>query len=464
VLARWITGLLLVFLPQNDRSYLQFQPNTTLLAFTALVTLATGLICGLLPAVQASSGSPGTTLKSTTQGLSGGRRGIIARFALVAQLAVSLVLVIGAGLFARSLGRLNNSTGGFERRGLILAKVNPEKAGYQKPQLARFYRELLERLNSTPEIASAALSVISPLSGDAWWDPAIVPGYIPAPNELTTTYMNEVGPRYFETMKIPFVAGRDFQQRDQVNGAKRVAIVNESFARRFLAGKNPIGVKFSVGGERDFEDAEIVGVVKDAKYLSVRDTEKDLAYAPLASDNGGTIVVRPSTGLSAAVCAAAIRQAVASAGKDVPVLTHELEEDVQRSFQRDQLITRLSAAFGALGLVLASIGLYGVMAYAVSGRTREIGVRMALGAEPGQVLWMVLRETIGLTAIGILIGVPFGIMASRLIASQLFGVSPWDPLTIGLSVSVLATAALLAGYIPARRATKIDPIRALRYE
>jgi len=285
---------------------------------------------------------------------------------------------------------------------------------------------------------------------------------VPAPEEDNIAYNSITAPGYFQAMGIPMVAGRDFEDHDRIPEARRVVIVNERLARHYFPDRNPLG-QIIVQGQKN-PTLEIVGVVKDTKYQSLREPQRDLVYYPLSSTGWNTMVVRPKPGVAPPVVEAEIRSAFAAAAKEVPVETGRIEQAVQRSLGRDRLVAQLSAAFGLLGVLLASIGLYGAMAHAVSSRTREIGIRIAVGADPWDVIRMVLKQSLSVTGLGIVIGLPAAIAGSRLVSSLLFEVSPSDPLTLAVSAAVLAAAALLAAWWPARRAARLDPSRALRCE
>ena len=293
-----------------------------------------------------------------------------------------------------------------------------------------------------------------------------MPGYIPPRSETTTVYLNAVSPRYFETLGTPIVAGRDFSERDGP-GRPKVAIVNEAFVRRFFHSGNPIGKTFSVARNVDMRNLEIVGVVKDSRYSSLREKTRELVFMALYQfgDNvGGVIEARLKSGVSAAAVTLEIRKAVESLSPGIAVEIERFDEQIGRSLRQDRMVAMLSGFFGLLGLLLASIGLYGVMAYSVSCRTGEIGIRMALGAARPAVLWLIVRETALLAAAGAILGAPAAIAASRLVATQLYAVSALDPLTISLATFVIVAVALMAGYLPARRASSVDPTVALRCE
>jgi predicted permease len=285
---------------------------------------------------------------------------------------------------------------------------------------------------------------------------------------MTTSYMNSVSPRYFATLQTPLLAGREFTDADDKD-SRRVAIVSESFARRFFPGGDAVGRKFTVGAGRDrnLTDLEIVGVVANTKYANPREKQKELVYLALYQSQfgvNGTILVRLAPGSSAGAASAEIRKIAAEIGKEVPAEVQPYDRLFERALQQDRMVALLSASFGLLGMTLASIGLYGVMAYAVSSRTGEIGIRMALGARRASVVWMILRECLLLAAIGVVIGIPVTLLSARFIAGYLFGLAPADPPALLLATLILLTVALLAGYLPARRASSLDAAIALRSE
>jgi len=437
MLAHWITQALLLFLPKGDVGFLALRLDTRMLLFAAAVTVLTALCFGLLPALHATKVDPGSVMKESSRGSSGGRRAWLARGVVVAQIAVCLVLVIGALLFARSLRNLSRSDFGFQCGGLLLVDVNPSKGGFKSDRATLFFKDFLNRLNTTPAFRSGSCAFITPLSGGMWWEPAAVPGYIPAQNEMTTVYLNSVSPRYFATMGTPVLKGREFTEADDRN-SRRVAIVNESFARRFFAGTDAVGRKFSTGNgkEKDTTSLEIVGVVANTKYGNPREKQKELVYLAMYQGQfgvGGAIQVRLAPNISTDGATSEVRKIAAEIGKEVPAEVRPYDKLFERALQQDRMVALLSAFFGLLGMALACVGLYGVMAYAVNSRKGEIGIRMALGARPGSVVRMILRESLLLGAIGIAIGIPVALVAARFVAGYLFGLAAADPLTLGLA-------------------------------
>ena len=455
-IAFWTTRLLLTFIPEEDHTYLVFRLSARNVAFTGLATITTGLLFGVLPAMRVARVPLNAVFASASSRVIGGRRGWLTRSVVVLQIAVSLFLVTGAGLFARTLSKLNAETGGFDRRGLAYADISGLQQ-YPPAKAGALFSEVVDRLDQTPEIAAASAISTLPIRNRPSWAPAIVPGYIPRPDEPTTVFFQTAMPRYFQTMGIPLLAGRDFEASDRA-ARPTVAIVNRHFADRFFNGRDPMGQTFQVAGQ--FGDLRLIGIVETTNLADFREPERDVVYFPAGPSFRGTIVVRPKAG----AVGATVRSIVAVADRNLHVSIGQMEDVVQTSFSRDRLVAELSAGLGVLGLILACIGLYGVMAYAVSARIPEIGIRMATGAGRFDILRMVLTESIGIAAIGVAIGLPISIAASQLLEAQLFAISPTDPAALAFSTGVMFAVALLAGYLPARRAARLDPMRALRCE
>jgi ABC-type antimicrobial peptide transport system permease subunit len=391
---------------------------------------------------------------------------------VVFQIAISLLLLVGAGLLVRSLVNLEAQNLGFSPEHVLLVSVNPELAGYKAKQLPGLYRELMDRIRALPGVRSASIGGTSPMSGSQMGVDVAAEGQ-PRPRGKNTAQLVPVGPQYFETEGMRIIAGRAISSPDTTASAP-VAVVNRAFARRLLPKENPLGRRFSLGSEFKAPGCEIVGVVEDAKYASAGEEAPPMFFvsayqSPAAGQVESMLAFVNEIEIRAmgdpASVTTEVRRAIHAADSNLPITdVKTLSQQVRDSLGQQWAISELTGFFGLLGLVLACVGLYGVMAYNVARRTNEIGIRMALGAQQRDVLWMVLREILLLIAVGIAIGIPVALAASRLIASQLYGVKPADPLTILVAVLVMAGVGILAGYLPARRASKVNPMVALRYE
>ena len=474
VLSIWVGDLLLSVMPfENFTRSLSTEPDVRVGLFTAGLALITAVVFGLIPALQASKPELNRTLREEAGNLSGGTRHARFRKGLVvAQVALSMLLVAGAGLFARSLYNLKTLDTGFAVDDLITFRVDPSLNGYDQTRIKRFYDRLLQDIRLIPGVYSASIAQVPALTGSASSRTIQVQGYEPKPDENMNPWTNEIAPDYFRTMGMPLIAGREFTERD-VEGAPLVAVVNESFANYFFPGENAIGRRFGFRVMNDPAALDIIGVVKDSLYADMRQGTTDenqtprFAYIPYqqsAELNEMTFYVRGS-GTAIDSMPEQLRQTVRRADAGMPIYEMQtMARTVDEALFNERMLALLSASFGLLATVLAAIGLYGVMTYTVSRRTREIGIRIALGAERPAVVWMVLREVAFLTVIGIGLGVPAALALSRLVQSQLYGIEPTDPATLVVAATTLAAVALLAGYIPARRAARVQPVRALRYE
>ncbi len=453
---------------------LSLSPDMRLLAFTFVVSVLTGLMFGLAPAIQAARTDFAPTLKDDGSMGSGAGRFNIRKALVAVQVALSLLLLIGSGLFLRTLRNLRDLDPGFRPENVLVVDVAPARNGYQPQRVRDYYERLRDAVASGPGMRSVSLASITPLSGSRWNDSVNVEGYQWKPGEQPYIDMNAVSPRFFETMGIPIVFGRDFRAEDVPASmpkpgdwtGPRVLIVNESFANHFFPEQNPIGRRLCLNERYKPEQAfEIVGVVKDVRYFGLRSTTESMIYMP-AFRNGGvflSLCVRTSNDPRQAI--EQVRREIAAQDPAVPMLgARTMEQQLDSNIVQEKLIATLSSFFGVLALLLAAVGLYGVMAHSVSRRTREIGIRMALGAKQSSVLWLVLRDAGLMVLVGAAIGVPVALGLTRFVSSFLYGVSQHDPVSLILATAALGIVAALASYLPARRASRVDPIRALRYE
>jgi predicted permease len=457
---------LIRFLPQGVTPYtLTASPEPRMLAFTLAVAVATGLLFGLAPAIQSTRPALADTLKDQAGSVVGGTSVGLRKGLVVAQVALSLLLLVGAGLFLQSLSNLRNLNPGFVTENLVSFGVSPTLNGYKRPRGLQFYRQLMDRMNRTAGVSSASLAVMALLDGNEWDSSVTVEGYTAKRGEGVDPHMQFIAPGFFATLKIPMLAGRDFRDSDEL-GAPKVAIVNETFAKRYITG-SPLGHHLGMGGDPGTKtDIEIIGVVKDTRYEGLREKVPDELYIPytqMSTLQGMTAYVRAAG--DPANLFASLRQLVNEVDPNVPVYRmRTLDQQIDKSLMSERLLASLSAVFGAIATLLAAVGLYGVMAYMVARRTREIGIRMALGARGGSVVWLVMREVLTLAAVGVAIGLCGAFAATRLVQAQLFGIGATDAWTMAAGALGIAGVAALAGYLPARRATTIDPMIALRWE
>ncbi len=463
--ARWTTSLLIEMLP-NDRATraLSSDLDSRVVLFAIGIATATALLFGLAPALQATKPLLTSALKER-MGSGGARHTSVRKGLVVAQVALSVLLLTGAGLFARSLYNLRSVNPGFATDNLLQFSVNAALSGYTRERALTLFGMLQEQLSRLPGVASASLAVVPAMADSIGRQTVRVQGYAAAEGEDMSPSINTVGPDYFATMGMPLVMGREFRPGDR-DGAPKVAVINETMASYFWRGQDPIGRRFGRDGSGTDDEFEVVGVVRDAKFISIRDEIPRFFYQPYMQRdalNTMTFYVRHRPGIEGLSSAA--RQVVERLDPHLPILSMKtMEAQVDESLFLERLVASLSVLFGALAMVLAAVGLYGVVSYAVSRRTREIGIRMALGAARVSVLWMVLREAIVLVVAGVLLGLPVALGLSRLVESQLFGLSSTDPMTLGIAAILLSVVATVAAYLPARRATRVDPMLALRYE
>jgi len=460
--AWWGSNLLLVtmgFRPIDSKL------DAAVLGFTSLVSLATGLLFGLIPALRCSLARYNLSfaMRQFTSLRAHGRLLPLGNALIVAQISLSLVLVIGAGLLSRSLQKLLRVDVGFERDQVLVAAAVPTFLGYDGEKELRLYETLLDRMNAVPGVESATLSRLRLFSG-RWPRPFTVSGQRTTPAS-PQAFCHPIGPRFFETMRIPILLGREFSRADQER-APRVAIINQSVARTQFPDANPIGrmVRFDEG-----EPYMVVGVVKDVKQLSMREDPPRMAiyipYTQTPSPLMGQINFEVRTAGSPKSAAEGLRRAVRSVDPDLPLIDIETQEEaIAGRMDDERSLARLVSLFGGMALLLATVGLYGTVSYALARRTTEIGIRMAVGANRRNVIDMVLRETFLLVLAGFLVGLPAALAAVRFIGSRLFGVTATDPTTLAFAAVALAASALVAACVPALRASRVDPLRALRWD
>ena len=464
-LAFLLTRGLLSLVPTGGQPLLvTARPDARILAFTIGLTFLTGIVFGLLPALRASRPDPWTTLKDTMGSIAGTGGSLFLRKGLVtAQVALSFLLLFGAGLFVKSLQNLKGTETGIELDNLLTFQLAPALSGYSEQRAVQFNRDLLERLRSAPGVKSAAFAAVSLLSGDEWDSSTAVEGHHFADGEDQQAFMNAFSPGYFEAMHIPLLEGRDFRQSDLVENAT-VAIVNKRFADHFFPGKSAVGKRLGRGGGNNAKlTIEIIGVVADSLYEGPREGVHRQVFVPKWGRGSTVYYLRSAVGSSSAFNT--IRNEVKQLDATMPVYEMKtLEGQLDDTLLTDRLIALLSAGFGLLATILASIGLYGVMAFVVARRRKELGIRLALGAQPGLVIWLVMREVLLLLVIGLAVGIPSAILLGRYVSSVLYGIQPNDPWMAGSTIVLLSFVSAAAGLIPAHRASRIDPILALRYE
>ena len=475
VLSEWATHGLLSMLPGGGaKLLLRAEPDFRILLFSVCVALATGLLFGLAPAMQSTKLDLFAALKEAAGTVAGGGSSARWRKALVtAQVAFSFLLLTGAGLFARTLFNLKSTRTGFENiETLVTFQVDAAANGYSLARVRSFYADVLREIRATPGVKSAAFARLPLLQGWRWDSLLRVEGHQSHEGEDMQALMNFVSPGYWQAMGVPLLAGREFDARDTANTEEEamrsaVAVVNRQFAEHFFGKQNPIGRHIGWGGGGPLY-IRIVGVVENSLYEGPRSRVRRQVFLPYEQIGDPTAVsfyVRCWTAVEPPAMYPTLRRIVAHVDSSVPVYGMKtLETQLDETLSTERLIASLSVVFAALATVLAALGLYGVMAFVVARRTREIGLRMALGAPRSEVLWLVLREALVLLGVGLAAGIPCAYVLSRYVASQLFGVAPTDVWTGVGAIAILALVAAVAGLVPARRASAIDPITALRYE
>jgi putative ABC transport system permease protein len=462
VIAFWTASLIPTLFSRNEITDLDLSADWRVLLFTGAVSIFTGILFGITPAIQASNPQLISTLKDEQSAPIFGRRRLGFRGLLVtAQVALSVLLLVAAGLFLRSLHNAVTFNPGFENRNLLIAPLTVGR-NLTKPQLANFSQEVTDNMSAEPGVRSVSLTKVEPLSGGGQRRNVVIEGYQPRPNEDTELNTNVVGLNFFNTMGIPIVGGRDFNSGDR-EGTGGVVVVNEEFAQRYFPNGSPLGKHVRVDSEGPF--LEIVGVVRTAKHRDLRELPLPIVYLPLAQEMQGDMTLLVRTVGEPASLRDNIRSVVQRINRNVPIASIKtINEQINEALAPDRTMALLLAIFGAAALLLASVGIYGVVAYAVSQRTHEIGIRMALGARSADVLRLVVRDGMTMAVVGVAIGLAGAFAITRVIGSLLFGVTPTDLFTFLIVTLGLLSVALVASYVPARRATKVDPLEALRYE
>ena len=465
-------GALGILVAYWGRQLLPGPPGQTLpidwkvLAFVCAITVVTGIVFGIAPALRGTGINVSSALKETSRSVVAGRS-LLGKALLVVQVAISLVLLIGAGLFLQTLQNLRHVDVGFDPQNLLLFRVNPSLNRYDEKKTIALYRDLLERIRAVPGVRAVALSNPGLLSGSVSSTNIYVQGraYPAGRSDALDNEINRlaISPNFFQVMGIPVVQGRAFSDRDTADAPKTV-VINEAAARKYFPNETPIGRHVGTGADTSGQ-LEVVGVLHDAKYNSVRDAAPPTMYLPYTQTRVGGAVFEVRTAAAPTGVVASVREAARQIDPSLPLTDVSTQiEQVEKRFAQERLFAQAYTLFGALALFLASIGLFGLMSYNVSRRTNEIGIRMALGAQPQDVVGLVLRESMLLVAIGVAAGVAAAIAASGLVSKLLFGLPPRDVVTMVMAAAVMVLVSALAGYLPARRASLVDPMVALHYE
>jgi len=461
--------LLIIQLTQTSQNFsLSTDLDWRVLGFTLGMTLLTGLIFGLAPAIRGTRVNINESLRESGRGYTGsGAKLNLAKGLVIVQVGLSLLVVVGAGLFLRTLWNLQSVDLGYPKENLVLLSVDAGSAGYKQPQLPGFWHDVSDRVQAVPGVRGVTYSINGIFSGGESGDRIEVEGFTPTKDNERGSRFDLIGPSYFATVGIPLLRGREFGSHDTATST-HVCVVNEAFVKRFFSGRDPIGLHVTEKFGDHKNVMEVVGIAKNARDHSLRGDIPPRFYAPYeqfmdGTPDSGAMIVR-AVGDPEQVLAS-VRKAILSLNENIPLdEAHPLVVSLERTTAQPRMIAHLCTAFGLIALLLAATGLYGVLSYGVACRTNEIGIRMALGAGRGQVVTMILRETGLVVAIGVAIGIGLTAAGSRLVASKLYGLSALDPITVAEGVIILGVVALAAGYIPAARASRVNPVKALRHE
>jgi putative ABC transport system permease protein len=465
--ARWGSRLLVRQLSTSTNNvFLDLSLDWRVLGFTAGIAVATAMLFGTGPALRGMRAHPNDALKAQGRGVVGDGRLGLGNVLVVLQVALSLVLIVAAGLFVRTFSSLAAMNPGFDREPILVVGINAQRVQLEPAGRPELFRRALEAASGVPGVAFAAVSAVTPISGSTWNNRIELPEGPALTERDRVTYINLVSERWFRTYGTPMIAGRDFTHADTA-ASPPVAIVNETFARRFSYGRNPVGTRIRQpgSGTRPSIDREIVGYVRDAVYRSLREPVPPTMYVPYAQQpdppSSMSISVRAAGG-PPALLTRPLAAALSGVNRDLAITFRPLADQVNAALTQERIVAMLSGFFGALALLLAALGLYGVTSYAVSRRRTEIGIRMALGAAPGGVIRLVLRRVAILVSLGVLVGSAASLWAARFVETLLYGLQPRDPLTFVAAAVVLGTIGAVAGWLPARRAARIDPAHVLR--
>ncbi len=466
LVAKWTLDVIASMVDEDGASMFAFSLSPRMLLFAGAAAILTGIAFGLFPALHSTRPDLAATLKNQAGQPGGAKAARRFRTTLATvQIAMSMALLVPAGLFAKSLFNVSRVDLGLQADHLLLFSLAPELNSYDTPRTRQLFERIEDEFSAQPGVSSVAITMVPVLAGDNWGNSLVVEGFEAGPDTNTNASFNGVGPGYFRTMGIPLMGGREFTRADAL-GAPKVAVVNQAFARKFNLGDNPIGKRFGLGGANAKPDIEIVGFVQDAKYSDVKREVPPQYFLPYRQEERlgfGYVYIRTTTPPEQML--ATVPTLMRQLDSNLPVSdVKTMATQVRENVSQDRIISTLSMAFAALATVLASIGLYGVLAYTVAQRTREFGLRMALGADGGTVRTMVMKQVAGMAIVGGVIGMIIALAVGRQAQSILFGLEGYDPIVLVVSTLALAIVALGAGFIPALRASKIDPMNALRYE
>jgi predicted permease len=459
-----LTVIVNELLPPDSVNLVNVGVDARVLAFTAMLSLITGVLFGVFPALHTTRPNLASTLKGWSGQPSGARSAAWFRRMLVtSQIALSLALLAAAGFFVKSLVTIGRVDLGLRSDQLVTFAVSPQRTGYSPARAKMLFQQIEDSVGTIPGVSGVTGSIVGLIQGDNWGSSVAVDGFKSGPDIDAQSMYNEVSPGYFRTLGIPLISGREFTRSDSA-GAAKVAIVNEAFTRKFGLGREAVGKHMSTGGDK--LDVEIVGLVKDAKYSDVKQTPPPLFVTPYRQDDTvGALTFYVRTSLTPDALVPQISPVLARLDRNLPIENvRTMEGQIRDNIVQDRLITTLSTAFAVLATILAAVGLYGVLAFTVAQRTREFGLRMALGADAGRVRWLVLRQVSWMAIVGSVIGIAAALGLGHLAESELYQMHGNDPVILTVATTLIVLVAFAAGFVPARRASRLDPMRALRYE